>query len=300
MNESHPRRGLVGPLLLVGVGVALLGSNLGWFDVSLWTVLLRAWPVVLVAVGVDLLVPRRTALGTVLAALLVAAVLAGGLWLATTALAGAPPASAEAVDVPLAAPGAAEVEIRPAVGQLRLSSGEASGGLVEASIPLLRGEQLERRVDQVGDRQRVVLRSQGTFMLPSAQGVGRPWDIRLNPGIRTSVEVGMGVGEILFDGRELDLGRVKADLGVGRIEIRLGSGVEAVDVRLGIGQVQLVIPRGTAVRLRADVALGGKNMPPGYARDGDWVTSPGYANAARALEIRASVGIGEITLIEAD
>jgi len=59
-----------------------LGTNLGWLDWSIWTTLLRIWPVFLIALGIDLLVGRRSALGALVAALLIVAVLAGAIYVA--------------------------------------------------------------------------------------------------------------------------------------------------------------------------------------------------------------------------
>ncbi len=297
MGEDHRRGCLVGPLLLVGFGVALLGGNFGWFRESLWTVLLRAWPVVLVAIGIDLLVPRRTVWGTLLSAVLIAGVLAGGLWLSSTSVPSLRGSSAEAVDVPLSAGAGADVEIRPSVGQLLLGPGKASGGLVEATIPLLAGERLERRVEQAGSRQRVVLESQGLLgVVPGGRSAGLPWKVLLNPQVPTTLEIGMGVGEILVDGVGLNLSRLKAQLGVGHIEVRLGSGVESLEVDLGIGQVVVVVPSGSTVRIEANVALGERNLPAGFVREGDWYLSPGFATAEPSITIRANLAIGEITL----
>ncbi len=51
-----------------------------------WTAwgLFRLWPLILVAIGIDLLVGRRSTWGAILAGVLIAVLLGGGLWLAST------------------------------------------------------------------------------------------------------------------------------------------------------------------------------------------------------------------------
>jgi hypothetical protein len=61
--DSHHRGGLVGPVLLVGLGLIFLGQNLGWVREDIWLSLLRLWPLILVAAGIDLLIPRRSIWG---------------------------------------------------------------------------------------------------------------------------------------------------------------------------------------------------------------------------------------------
>src|SRR3990170_3880770 len=81
MDSHHDRGGLVGPILLIGLGLVFLLTNLGMLSTSIWGVLLRIWPVILIAIGIDLLIGRRSLWGRLLALVLILAVLAGGLWI---------------------------------------------------------------------------------------------------------------------------------------------------------------------------------------------------------------------------
>src|SRR4030067_1428909 len=80
MESHHDRGGLVAPIILIGVGLVFLVTNLGMLSTSIWGVLLRIWPVILIAMGIDLLIGRRSLIGRMLALVLILAVLACGLW----------------------------------------------------------------------------------------------------------------------------------------------------------------------------------------------------------------------------
>ena len=60
-RKRNRRGGLIGPLILIGLGVVFLLNNLGILDWSIWEILLRLWPVLLVAAGLDLILgcPRQ-------------------------------------------------------------------------------------------------------------------------------------------------------------------------------------------------------------------------------------------------
>src|SRR5205807_1061054 len=65
------------PLLLVAVGVILLLNNLGVIPWAIWVALGQLWPIVLILLGVELLVGRRSAwLGTAIAVVVIVAAFA--------------------------------------------------------------------------------------------------------------------------------------------------------------------------------------------------------------------------------
>lgn len=51
------RKSLLAPLVLIGLGVAFLLSNLGWLP-QLGPLFARWWPLILIAVGASLLLRR--------------------------------------------------------------------------------------------------------------------------------------------------------------------------------------------------------------------------------------------------
>lgn len=81
---SRPRPSVIGPVILILAGLLLLLSNLGILSWSLWELLWRLWPVGLVAVGLDMLIGRRTSWGgwVVLAVTLV--LVAVSIWFMNT------------------------------------------------------------------------------------------------------------------------------------------------------------------------------------------------------------------------
>jgi hypothetical protein len=115
---SHGHGGFVGPTILIGIGILLLLSNLGMLQWSVWETIGRLWPILLIAAGLDTLVGRRSAVGSLLSALIVLALIAGGVWLIAApagTLAFAPGREFSGQDVSQSLDGArlAEISIRP-------------------------------------------------------------------------------------------------------------------------------------------------------------------------------------------
>ena len=67
------------PLILVGSGVLLLLSNLGYVPWGSWNVLWRLWPLLLIALGIDVLIGRRTIAGAIVSGILLAMLIAGAI-----------------------------------------------------------------------------------------------------------------------------------------------------------------------------------------------------------------------------
>jgi hypothetical protein len=81
-NKPHYRGGsVVGPVLLIGLGVVLLLQQTGYLTWSLWDIVSRLWPVLIIAVGADILIGHRSFVGGLIALVVVLALLAGGLLL---------------------------------------------------------------------------------------------------------------------------------------------------------------------------------------------------------------------------
>ena len=68
--EQSRRGSLVGPVILLGLGIVFLLNNLGVLEWSVWEVIFRLWPVLLIAAGLDFLIGRRSVWGSLLALVL--------------------------------------------------------------------------------------------------------------------------------------------------------------------------------------------------------------------------------------
>jgi len=117
MDKRDTRRGgLIGPVILIGLGVVFLLNNLGTLSWSVWTVIFRLWPVLLVAAGLDLLLGRRSVWGSLLALVLTVMIVAGVLWLFRAGIMPGRAATGEEIRQALDGATRAEVAIGPAVG----------------------------------------------------------------------------------------------------------------------------------------------------------------------------------------
>jgi hypothetical protein len=300
--ESHHRGGLVGPVLLVGFGLILLGQNLGWVQDDIWLSLLRLWPLILVAAGIDLLVPRRTIWGTLLSLVLVVAVFAGGFWLAGPGLRARPAGELKEISVPLGDASSADVHFDPPVASLTVGALSGSTVLLEGTVPAERYGQVEAKTRQDGTSTQVELEASGAYATPIFGPAEQPWAFRLTTEIPIRLQVSEGAGQALLDLTGLQISGLDVEMGVGRVVITLpAEGSFTGQVSGAIGQTIIVIPEGVAVRVRMTTGIGGLETPEGGRSldlgDKEY-TSPGFATAQNRIELQIEQAIGAIVIRE--
>lgn len=294
------RGSLAGPLILIGIGVFFLLSNLGLVEWDFWEAASRLWPILLVALGLDLLIGRRSMVGS-LAVVGVTAVLliAGLLWLGGTS--GGRGVVVEEVRQSLEGATRAEVAINFGVGGLELTALPAESTSLIAGM-LNRAEQGERIEQSFALRNGAAvyqLQTRGpsgpfSFLNRSPQDLG--WDLQLNQDVPLDLTVKTGVGESNLDLRQLYLSGLTVNSGVGKTTITLpGHTAYTAVIEGGVGELIVLLPEGAAVRIQVETGLGNSVVLGDFEQDGNVYTSPGYDTAVDQIDVRLRAGIGQVT-----
>jgi hypothetical protein len=298
--STYSRRGdLAGPVLLIGFGTLLLLINLGRIPVSLWGAISQLWPLALVVLGLDLLIPRRSVLGSIVVAALLLGVLFAGAGLALPAMSTPPSAvGGEAVEVPATGAAAVDVTLISGAGSMWVDDGAPGDALLSGTVNIPGGGQIEQSAATQGDTTTILVKTTGVVIIPiQFGGGGEVWDIGLaaDPALRLSTQ--MGAGELRIDARGLNLDSIDASTGAGEVEVRVPAGASAVTMSAAVGMLTVRVPVGTPVRLEASSLAGSVDVPSGYERVGGAYVSPGFV-AGNHIEIDASIVFGTISVIE--
>jgi hypothetical protein len=285
-------------VILIGLGIVFLLNNLGLLAWSVWDVILRLWPILLIAVGLDVLIGRRSIWGSLLALVLTLAVLVGVLWLFGAGVVVGPAPATEEIAQALDGATRAEVVIAPAVGNLHVESLSDSNLLVAGVVYPARGERVGRDFTVQGETAIFSLRSEGAFTpFTPGWGGGRGWDLGLNAGVPLELEVSLGAGQAELDLSGLAVGGLEVSMGLGRTTVVLpDEGRFRAQIDGAIGQTIVVIPPGMEARVRFDTALVGRDVPAGFRRQDDVYTSSGYASAENRVDLEIGLAIGGVTV----
>jgi hypothetical protein len=296
MKDRSHRGGLVGPLLLIGIGVIFLLQRMDLLAINFWDFIFRLWPILLIAIGIDLLIARRSIWGSLIALILIIAVMVGGVYLLGVQAGTSLPA--ETIRESLGTATEVELSVNPGIGFLRIQALDSSDkDLVDGRIRVASREQLTKDIERQNDAVRITLRSNGGEWIPAvgAWGDERLWDLGLNPGVAWDLDLDMGLGRHDLQLRGLNLTSLALNMGIGQNKVTLPEkGNLRGRIEGAIGETVLIIPEGMAVRLRMSTGLASRQVPSGFSQQGDVYTSPGYDSAENRAELEINQAIGVI------
>lgn len=291
---------MFGPIVLIGLGILLLLSNLDVIDLNFWELLFRFWPVFLIGAGLDILLGRRANGGVLIILMLVLGLVFGAIWLGyvdTSAPFGA--VRGETVRQPLVGVSRAEVKVASSVSQLQIQGSASGDALVNGTIALHPNEELEKAYTVDGGIARYALQSGSrSLILPSFSGADDGlWDLQMNRAIPIDLSVSTGVGSATLDLQELNLTALKVNSGVGKVTIVLPTtGNFAAEVESGVGGIEIQVPDTVAIRIKAETGIGSVRVDENYPKQDDVYQSLNYETALNRIDLTISGGIGALAV----
>jgi len=331
IQQRWEGRSLFWPLILIGVGLVWLLSNLGILQPASIGVLFRLWPLILIVVGLDLLFGRRSPMmGTVIgvgAVILIIILMLVGPSLGWMQSAEVKEAS---YSEPLAGAESAQVNLDLSVAEATVRPLSDSNNLFEANLRYVgdviynvSGEGEKTITLRQSDQPNNGFNFWDWNFWDSDNNLR--WDIGLNPDVPINLDVSSGVSSSTLDLKDLQLTGLHVNTGVGSVNLTLPNMPDSYDVNIsggtgstditvdegaavtfeisgGVGSVTVDVPDDAAVRVDASTGVGGIDVPSNFQRisgdednfvgdEGVWETE-GFADADRQIVIRYEGGVG--------
>jgi hypothetical protein len=317
-------------LILIGIGAIWLLGQTNILSGASFAMLARVWPVILIAIGINILIARNNPtlsfmVGAATIIMLLALMIVGPAlgWVST------PEIQTESLSEPLGDASRAQVQLDLSIGEATVRAAQDSNNLITADVNYLG----DLRFDVSGSGTRVVHlynenQESTSFFTPfwdwGNDSRNLRWDINLTTAVPIDLQVNGGVGESTLDLSDLQLTNLDVNTGVGGVNVTLPAGDYAVDisggvggtdiriaegaalnitVNAGVGGTTIDVPNGVAVRLDANGGLGGVDVPNGWERisgendNGVWQTAD-YASASAGARITIDYngGVGGLTI----
>jgi hypothetical protein len=293
------KQGLAGAVLMIGLGTLFLLNNFGLLVFNTWDVILRLWPVLIIAAGFDLLIGRRSFIASILGAVLVLGILLASLWFSGVRLERAQAIQGEQIHQALEGASQARVIIEPGAASLHLAALPLSENLAQGNIAAARGQTVNQSYSVDGNQATLNIGTSGNtfFFLP---GDSRQWDwnLDLNQDVPIDLHVNMGAGNADLDLSNMQLTVLDVDLAVGQTTVNLpASGQYKATVDGVIGAMTIHNPAEMGARIQASTALTNVQVPADYRREGeDIYTSPNYDSAENRVDLDVSQVLGQVVI----
>lgn len=301
LDNIFKREGLVGATFMIGVGVIFLLANLGYLNVSVWQMIFTLWPILLIAIGFDILFGHRSIWASLVGMVLILVILVFSLQLFGETSGGGYAVTGEQISQSLNGATKANVLIEPGAGDLRVGSQRQADILIKGTVPAEGVNSIKSSYTVSNGTGNYTLRGmEGTVFLPSTNLNKWTWSLNLTDQVPLDLVLGIGAGNIDADLRELDLDSLQVKMGVGNSTVVLPQvGNLDAQVEGAIGQLNIQVPEGMEVLVRTDTALSGVSVPEGYVRTGDVYKSPGYDQAEERTNLSLNLAIGNVVIQEA-
>jgi hypothetical protein len=300
LDGLYKHDGWVGPLVLLGFGTLLLLGNLHYLQYGGFALLLRLWPVLLVAIGLDVILGHRGSIWSNLIRIFLGLVLVGAIvWLATLSPFFSMGMKAVPFDQTLDNATQSDLTFSVAVGQLNLAGGAAEDMLVSGTAGLPREMTLAPEyTSPKNGKSELVLEGNGVVILP-INSTTSPWNFDLNSSIPIQLNTDMGVGDMQINLSGTNVNQIDTEMGVGLTTLTLPLGVDVkATVSGAVGELVIRVPKGSNVTITIDKGLIGTDIPNGYVRKGSSIRSPQGNSTGSKITINADLAVGSLVIEE--
>jgi LiaI-LiaF-like transmembrane region len=290
------RGGIVWPSLLIGLGAIFLLNNFGYLVLDVWQVIFSLWPVLLIAIGFDILIGRRSWLLSLIGVMVVMGILVGAIGLMSNkafVVAGQEIRySTEGVEQ-------AEMDFNIPVGTMALKVSSEQGVLLSGMVPEGGGIKIQEQFLVQNGTAALKLSADGAFLtVPGITSLYR-WDFQVAPEVPLGLNVSQGAGSVNLDLTNLSPRDLNASIGAGQIAVLLPEGKSfSAHLSGGVGQLIVIVPENVGVRIGSGSAITAFSVPDGYEQSGNVYTSPNYSSTDDQVNLELDLAIGSVVVKE--
>lgn len=294
------RDNLVTSAFFAAIGTVFLLCNFDFLNYSILQLIIYLWPLLLVALGFDVLIGKRSIWFSLAGAGIILVILFGALIFIGGAIPGETEAPASNISQPLNGAERAAYDLQIGAGSLTLNSLASESILIEGSVPSSEDFRVEQSYAVVSGEGIYKLNTPGEFTFaPGIYGDELIWYLKLNDAIPGNLDLELGAGDATITLTSLLLESISISLGAGQSSIFLPEqGGFSANIELAVGALTIYVPEGLAVRIDPDTGLTAVTVPEGYLKQGDAYISPEYSSSSNRAELRISNGLGTVTISE--
>lgn len=288
LDDLFRREGVAWPVLMIGAGFILLLNYFGPRSMISWTQIIQLWPILIIAVGIDVIFKGQTGWKSLLGVALSIILIGAAVFLAFQGV----QVQAEYLNIsedysPDVKNAALDLSLD--VGVLVVEPGSRAGRLISGSVtPRTVADDL----DEVQGRQIYELSSTQPALFPYT---GR-WELMITPDLSLDLQIATSVGEMLLDLDGLELDSLQVNQGVGRMFLSLPEEASGeLLIKQGVGVIEIEIPEDIRIAVDAQNGLSRVRFPADFELDEGYFASPGANSRNADLLIVVEQGVGLVS-----
>lgn len=289
-------KGGVGGLILIVIGVFWLLTSFGVITWSLFDVMIRLWPLVLIVIGINIIFRSKSYIRYITwGVFLVAIVLFGfygeygyknNVYFDT---------NSNFVQESSSETTSGKLRLQLGGGNIRIDS--IDDKLIKAKVPDLK---VRKNVKFNSDNTKVDIDiEQKTDIINLNRKKTFDYRFDINNNVLWDIDIDTGAINGTFDFSSLKLSKLDIDMGVSNLNLIFGDNQDntKVDIDGGISNLEITIPENVGVRVDFDGGIKNTNINGlGWMKIGDYYVSPNYDEAEKKLELDVDTGIGKFDI----
>ena len=305
MSDTRERRPpILGPAILIGIGVLALLQNYGQLPGNFWQTVWRLWPIILVLIGVEIIIGQVRMpwlLSFLLALAVIAATIGSVVYLAWQSSEESPASTGEMQRVETGLQGATSASVRLSFGAGNLRVGATSTNNIMVADFLQARGQMQARVSfsESGGRGSLRVDMPDNQVLPIfTSGRANEWTVNLNSTIPLDLRIEAGASTNDLDLTDLKLADLRVEAGVSTTTVRLAkTGRYSARLTGGLATTTVYVPQDVAARIRVEGGLSTVNVDESrFPKLGDTYVSPNYDSASNKVDLVIEGGLTTISV----
>ena len=292
-------------VFILSFGIVLLLQATGILEWRLWGTLWKFWPVLIIALGLAIIVPRR--LGWLLAAI---EIIALGVCVWISAAQYVPSLGHDVTIVeqrftyPVIGVERADVNVEFSTGSLVVTGLQQNSQLL---TEISDGHELQGKPqNQVVTMETRFAQNDGTVNIDVGPINKRFWDdwlVRWNVSFNTNLPIDM---EISCDGSRANLMMETLNVKTLYLVMNLSSGTltlpasavnTVINLDTDVSNLEIIVPIDVAVKIKIDNNLSAVSIDrERFLKQGDYYISPGYESAANSVELNILCDVSRLVI----
>ncbi len=305
-SQNKNRSAYIIGLILIGIGLLFFLNTMGIATFQVWYFLFKFWPVILILIGLNIIL-KKTALWWIVP-ILIFVIFIGAIVM--------PDSMLRRLDSPRlyfnfgdreysgsyqedrefdSSIEKLDVEFR--YGANRLNVGKVSDDDFLYDINLdYRGESPKIYYNRADSRAELEI-EQAKKVNIGTDG-SETWNVNLTDRIPIDMQVKSGAGDLWMDLKELKVANLDIDTGLGQLRIRYPDYDNETEISAGAGNIKLIVPAQTALRLETSTVINNNN----FEESGliqlyeDVYQSKNYGEADNRIKIKISTPASNINI----